>query len=278
MQSRAVVTDDQSRAANPQMGDDFAAVYEAAAHRITGPISSTALDLVGVDPGMRVLDVAAGTGALSGPAAERGARVLATDVAPGMVRRLAERLRPFPGCEARIMDGEALGLADAAFDAAFSIFGVMLFSDWQKGLAEQARVLRHGGSGCVATWVHPAGGGPFEVMAAALRSVFPHRVPPPPPPGRVALSDPGRLRSHMEHAGFAGVEVHRVEGVWRGVAGEAYVEELERLHGYMPPYAALDEADRERVRSAIRVIVDGRASGGVVEFRTPVLLAIGTRG
>jgi tRNA/tmRNA/rRNA uracil-C5-methylase (TrmA/RlmC/RlmD family) len=93
---------------NPQMGDDFTADCEATAHRITGPVSHTALDLVGVGPVTRVLDIAAGAGALSGPAAERGATVLATDVAPGMVRRLAERLRPFRGCEAREMDGEAL--------------------------------------------------------------------------------------------------------------------------------------------------------------------------
>ena len=44
---------------NPQMGDDFAAVYEATAHRITGPVSNTALDLVGVGPGTRILDIAA---------------------------------------------------------------------------------------------------------------------------------------------------------------------------------------------------------------------------
>ena len=120
-------------------GDHFATVYEATAHRITGPVSNTALDLVGIGPGTRILDIAAGTGALSGPAAERGATVLATDVAPGMVRRLAERLRPFRRCEARQMDGEALTVSDGSFDAAFSIFGVMLFSDWRRGLREQAR-------------------------------------------------------------------------------------------------------------------------------------------
>src|SRR6516162_7051673 len=69
------MTDPMSRANNPQMGDDFAAVYEATAHRITGPVSNTALDIVGVGPGTRILDIAAGAGALSGPAAERGAAV-----------------------------------------------------------------------------------------------------------------------------------------------------------------------------------------------------------
>ena len=62
------------------------------------------------------------------------------------------------------MDGEALTVADASFDAAFSIFGVMLFSDWRRGLREQARVVRPGGKACVATWAEPPGGGPFVVM------------------------------------------------------------------------------------------------------------------
>ena len=262
---------------NPQMGDDFAAVYEATAHRITGPVSNTALDLAGVGPGTRILDIAAGTGALSGPAAERGAYVLATDVAPGMVRRLAERLRPFRRCTAREMDGEALTVPDASFDATFSIFGVMLFSDWRRGLREQTRVLRSGGKACVATWGEPPGGGPFIAMSAAFRSVFPDLSPPPPPSGMLALSDAGRLSAEMGAAGLCSIEVHRVEGIWRGAVGDAYFEDTEALHGYMQPYAALDQANRERIRAAIRTFVAERCAGETVEFRTPVLVAIGYR-
>jgi SAM-dependent methyltransferase len=209
------------------MGDDFAAVYEATAHRITGPVSNTALDIVGVGPGTRIVDIAAGAGALSGPAAERGAAVLATDIAPGMVRRLAERLRPFHRCEVREMDGEALAVPDASFDAVFSIFGVMLFADWRRGLREQARVLRSGGKACVATWGEPPGGGPFIAMSAALRSVFPGVSPPPPPSGMLALSDADRLSAEMSAAGLGSLQVHRVEGIWRG-ALEMYISRIPR--------------------------------------------------
>ena len=262
---------------NPRMSGHFGAVYEATAHQITGPVSNTALDLVGVGPGTRILDIAAGAGALSGPAAERGASVLATDVAPGMVRRLAERLRPFHRCEARQMDGEALTVPDASFDAAFSIFGVMLFSDWRRGLREQARVLRSGGKAGVATWAEPPGGGPFVAMGAAVRSVFPDLSPPPPPSGMLALSDAGRLSAEMSAAGLGSIEVHRVEGIWRGGVGDAYFADTEALHGYMPPYTALDNGDRERVRAAIRTFIAERCIGETVEFRTPVLVAIGCR-
>jgi ubiquinone/menaquinone biosynthesis C-methylase UbiE len=130
---------------NPQMGDDFAAVYEATAHRTTGPVSNTALDLVGVGPGTRILDIAAGAGVLSGPAAERGATVLATDVAPGMVRRLAERLRPFPRCEARQMDGVALTVPVASVGATVSGCGVGRFSVWRGGRVVVGGVRVSGG-------------------------------------------------------------------------------------------------------------------------------------
>ncbi len=261
------------------MSDDFARVYEQMAHRITGPISLAALDMVGsVGEGTRVLDIACGAGALSIPAAQRGASVLAIDIAPGMVRRLAAKLEPFPGCEAREMDGEALEIEDGSFDVAFSIFGAMTFSDWRQGLREQARVLRYGGKGCVATWRKPPGGGPFMVLWSALQSVFPDRPPPAQPDGFMALSDPARLADELRESGFGDVEVHEVEGVWEGPRGDAYLEELRELHGYIRPYAALEPKDRAKVDDAIRALVGADASGDRISLRSPVLIAIGIRG
>jgi SAM-dependent methyltransferase len=268
-------------AANPFMGEEFARVYEAAAERITGPISELALKAVGgAGPGMRVLDIAAGTGALSVPAARTGAEVISSDISPWMVARLAERLQPFPNAQARVLDGTALDLPDGAFDLAFSIFGLIVFANWEAGLAEQARVLRAGGRGCVTTWRVPPGGGPFQVMAEAVRTAFPDAPPRPPQPGMpgvVALSDPSRLADAMRAAGFASVEVQEVEGVWQGPAGDTYLDELESLHRFMVPYATLDDEGRAKVRHAIRSIVDRDARGGVVTYRSRVVLAIGEK-
>lgn len=267
-----------ARATNPQMSDDFARVYEEVAHRITVPISLAALDAVGsIGSNTRLLDIAAGAGALSVQAAERGASVLAVDIAPGMVKRLICKLANYTGCEARVMDGEMLDAPDDAFDATFSVFGVMTFADWRKGLSEQARVTCPGGKGCVVTWREPPGGGPFHILFAALRSVFPDRPAPPWPEGFAALSDPGRLVDEMERAGFTSVTVQQVEGVWEGPVGDAYLREVYELHQYVRPYTALDDDVRAKVDEAIRTITITNSRDGKVRLTSPVLIAVGKR-
>ena len=87
------------------------------------------LGRAGLRPGERLLDVAAGTGALGLPAARFGAQVLATDIAPAMIERLEARARAegLTNIEARVMDGHALELEDDTFDVSASQLGVSLF-------------------------------------------------------------------------------------------------------------------------------------------------------
>jgi ubiquinone/menaquinone biosynthesis C-methylase UbiE len=122
---------------HPHMSEDFARVYERIATRITAPIAAAALDRNGfVGTGTRLLDIAAGTGALSLPTVSRGASVTAVDFAPGMVKLLGERLAPFPAADVQEMNGEALQFETGSFDVACSITGVMLFADLRQVLRE----------------------------------------------------------------------------------------------------------------------------------------------
>ncbi|HZV08822.1 MAG TPA: class I SAM-dependent methyltransferase, partial [Novosphingobium sp.] len=68
---------------DPDHWDSAARHYEATAHPFTSRYAETALALVPLGPSSRVLDVAAGTGALALAAARTGAQVLATDFSPG---------------------------------------------------------------------------------------------------------------------------------------------------------------------------------------------------
>ncbi|WP_324652164.1 class I SAM-dependent methyltransferase [Georgenia sp. H159] len=112
--------------------------------------------LLGDLSGQRVLEVGAGAAQCSRWLAGRGARVLATDVAPGMVAQSAELdHRTGTHVPALVADARALPLADRSVDVAFTSFGAIAFvPDAARVHAEVARVLRPGGRWVFAV-VHP---------------------------------------------------------------------------------------------------------------------------
>lgn len=182
-------------------------------------LADAALRRAGLRSGMRVLDVAAGSGALSIPAARRGARVLATDIAPAMVERLDVRAREegLSNLEGRVMDGHALELEDDSFDITGSQFGVMLFPDMPRGLSEMVRVTKSGGR--VLTVVM---GPPTEVeflgfFVSGVKAVVSdfEGLPMDPTPLPFQASDPEKLRQRLTESGLTDVRVetanHRLE-------------------------------------------------------------------
>jgi ubiquinone/menaquinone biosynthesis C-methylase UbiE len=102
----------------------------------------------GLQPGQQVLDIAAGRGAVTGPAARavgpRGA-VLAIDNAPAMLRALAGDHRDIPQLAACVMDAHQLGVRDACFDVVTCGFAFHFLDDPRQAIAEARRVLRPGG-------------------------------------------------------------------------------------------------------------------------------------
>src|SRR5437764_3624940 len=103
-----------------QRADAWSAVaepYDRFSQQVTLPFAEDAARLVRIDQATSVLDVAAGTGNFAFAAARRGAHVLATDFAPGMIDRLKERAREERlTVETAVMDGQALELPDRSFD------------------------------------------------------------------------------------------------------------------------------------------------------------------
>jgi ubiquinone/menaquinone biosynthesis C-methylase UbiE len=163
--------------------------------------------------GMRFLDVAAGSGALSIPAARLGAHVLAIDMSPVMLRLLEARAcREGLNIETRVMDGHALELDDNTFDMAGSQFGVMLFPDMRQGLSELARVVKPGGRVLMSVYGDPHKIEFFAFLVAAIQSVRPdfHGPPIDPPPLPFQLQDPERLRQEFAAIGLKDSKVETI--------------------------------------------------------------------
>ncbi len=115
------------------------------------------LDLAGVKPGSRVLDVAAGTGDQSIDAAMRvgpTGYVLATDLSAGMLKAAAEAAREagLTNVETRVADCQELDLEPESFDAAICRFGLMFFPDRHKALGCVRRALKPAGKFAAIVW------------------------------------------------------------------------------------------------------------------------------
>src|SRR6187431_1933792 len=114
------------------------------------------VEVVGIEPGQRVLDVATGRGAVLFPAIERvgtTGEAIGVDLAEGMVKAANEESeRRGWGSRVRAMDAEQLDFPDAAFDRVLCGFGVMFFPHLDQALGEFRRVLQPGGRLGVSTW------------------------------------------------------------------------------------------------------------------------------
>ena len=140
----------------PDRWDDHVSVYEDVFEPFTLQFAKQAIARLGPIVGKKILDVGAGSGGAALALAALGADVSATDASVNMCARIAERARERGvTLSAPVMDGQALQFADDTFDAALSVFGVILFPDAVRGLAEMRRVVRPGGCVAVVTWTEP---------------------------------------------------------------------------------------------------------------------------
>ncbi|HSJ47111.1 MAG TPA: class I SAM-dependent methyltransferase [Euzebyales bacterium] len=132
-------------------------------------------------PGMVVLDVAGGTGALAAPLAARGAHVVVADLSPEMVRVGRGRVA---GVGWTVADALRLPFADASVDAATIAFGLRNLNDTRAGLAELRRIVRPGGQLAVLEFSRPTNRAFAHVYHRYLLGVLPRLA-------QVLTSDPG---------------------------------------------------------------------------------------
>jgi ubiquinone/menaquinone biosynthesis C-methylase UbiE len=280
-QGEATTTDEH--VAPPEAWDAIAEGYDTYVAPQEVDLASEALRLVGLEPGDRFLDVAAGTGGLSLPAARLGAEVLATDWSPAMIERFEARAREegLSRAEGRVMDCHTLELPDSSFDVAGSQFGVMLVPDQPRALREMVRVTKPGGRVLVIAYGSPAEFEALQIFISALTAVAPDfpGLPDDPPPLEFQVADPAVLRRRLTDAGLEDVRVERTAERPVFTSGQVMWDWV--LHGNPIPgllVGDLSEDQRTRLRQVLDGMVRERAGAdGRAVLSNAVNIGIGTK-
>ena len=195
--------------------------------RGAGKLSDRLLDLGGIGPGKKVLDVASGLGEPALAAARRvggQGHVVATDLVAELLARAETRaaelgLRNLSFHE---MDAEAPDLAEESFDAIVCRLGLMFLPELGTALAALRKLLVPDGRLAAAVWAPPD-----EVPSISLSGRVVRRELGllPPAEGALtpfALSDEGAFRAAFESAGFAEVRCERLTVTFEFPSCEAY--------------------------------------------------------
>jgi len=235
------------------------------------------LELVDVQPGMRVLDLACGPGTLSRRLAEQvspGGEVVGVDLAPGMIE--VARSARIPTARFEVMDIERLTFADGYFDAAVCGHGLQFAPELAVALGEARRVLRSGARFAASVPVD----GNNESVWALLEAVIDRRLPPAVQatdqrPTRAVVADRERFGQAALDAGFASAEVEVIEEHVRWESAEQLVSMFTSWWSCASRLDGIDDEKRQEFAAdAIETIK--RAHPGAIDTtgRNHVLFAV----
>ena len=263
--------------------DSIAALYDEHVAPGESELATAGLRLAGLKAGDTFLDVAAGTGGLSLPAARLGAKVLATDWSPRMIehfnaRASAEQL----DAEGRVMDCHALDVPDDSYDVTGSQFGVMLVPDQAQALREMVRATKPGGRVLLIAYGDPGEFEALHVFISAVQAVVPEFEGPAEdePMLEFQVADPDVLRQRLIDAGLRGVTIDTTNQ--ERVAVRTGQELWDWTLGGNPIPSMLVAELTDRQREDIIGVLDGmvheRSGGnGPAVLTAPLNIGVGTK-
>lgn len=230
---------------------------------------------LGLRPGMKLLDVACGTGNLALPAARAGAEVTGVDIAPNLVEQARENANR-EGLKAKFDEGdaEALPYDDASFDAVVTMFGAMFAPRPELVAAELKRVCRPGGLIAMANWT-PAGfiGQMFKTMGA-------HVTPPAGMPSPLLWGVEENVRQRL------GEGISRLESKPQMLkfafpfSPAEVVEHFRKFYGpTQKAFGTLDESKQAALRKDLEQLwaTHNQATDGTTDVDSEYLEVIATR-
>jgi enediyne biosynthesis protein CalE5 len=247
-----------------------------------GGISERLVELAGVEPGSRVLDVAAGYGEPSLSAAKKAGAdgsVVATDISAEMLAFGRERATAAGLENIEFVESDAMTLEfpEDSFDAALSRWGIIFEPDGEGAAARVRGFLKPGSRMAISSWGPPER---VPFLAIPMKTAMQRLdVPPPPPgtPGPLSRPTPEALSTLLEGGDFSDVKVEEDEVSFEWESPGDFTIFIKEI---APPISAMIDPHPEDVQNetwaAITEAIGEKADdSGKVSLTNLVLMAAG---
>ncbi len=255
--------------------------WKAKSAAMGGAVTDALVEYCRPLPGMRVVDLASGTGEPGISLAQRvgpQGSVTAVDQSSDLLQIAAERARnkKLSNFTTQQADAHQLPFADQSFDLATCRFGVMFFSDPHRALLELRRVLKPGTRACFAAW------GPMEqpywqtTMKIVHQQVGGSMLPRgAADPFRFAAA--GSLSEVMHAAGFRDVEesTQNLPWTWPGGAEEVFEYFCQVSAPFRPMLERVPAGQWPVIRAEAKAAIERYRVGDEIRFGADIVLASG---
>jgi ubiquinone/menaquinone biosynthesis C-methylase UbiE len=236
-------------------------------------------------PGMRVLDLACGSGdpaIFIASAVLPGGHVTAIDMSADILQLGADKARAagLANLSFEQADAQSLPFSDGSFDAVTCRFGVMFFPDCVAALRQALRVLRPAGRIVLVAW-GPYSQGYFQHTIGFLRAHagLSDEILEADVPQAYRFSRPERLAAKLNEAGFVDVqsEFRHGDAVWPGDAVSLWQHFLDTSQTFRPYFLRLSEPQQKKMAAEVMRQVSAHFDGAVIRLKGTIVLATGIR-
>lgn len=223
-----------------------------------------------IPSGVRLLDVACGTGQIAIPAARAGIQATGLDLAPNWVEQARARAAA-EGLSAQFDEGDAeqLPYEDASFDVIVSLVGAMFAPRPERVAAELVRVCRPGGRIIMVNWT------PSGFVGQMFKAIAKHVPPAPGVPSSMLWGHEPTVRERLRDGIRALTMTHRTYPLFDYPFSVPEVVEFYRQN-YGPIYrafAALDAEGQKALRKDLEDVFSeyNRATDGTTSLESEFL-------